>query len=63
MKRFQAIEFEDYQWLPQFLKDYMTDFFHFQMDTFNLYGSAVEQLHILHSKYFNKDTILKENKR
>jgi hypothetical protein len=47
MKRFQAIEFEDYRWFPHFLRDYMTDFYHFQMDTFNLYNPAVEQLHAL----------------
>jgi hypothetical protein len=44
MKRFQAIEFEDYKWFPQFLRDYMTDFFHFQMDTFNLYEPVMEPL-------------------
>ncbi len=40
MKRIQAIEFEDYPWFPGQWRNFMTDFFHFQMKTFNLYRPA-----------------------
>lgn len=40
MKRMQAIEFEDYAWFPGQWRNFMTDFFHFQMKTFNLYRPA-----------------------
>ena len=37
MKRFQAIELEDYAWFPCQWRNFMTDFFHYQMKTFDLY--------------------------
>ncbi len=40
MKRFQAIELEDYPWFPGQWRNFMTDFFHFQMKTFDLYRPA-----------------------
>lgn len=44
MKRIQAIEFEDYPWFPRQWRNFMTDFFHYQMKTFNLYRPAVDLL-------------------
>jgi hypothetical protein len=44
MKRIQAIEFEDYAWFPAQWRNFMTDFFHYQMKTFNLYRPAVDLL-------------------
>lgn len=44
MKRIQAIEFEDYAWFPGQWRNFMTDFFHYQMKTFNLYRPAVDLL-------------------
>ncbi len=40
MKRFQAIELEDYAWFPGQWRNFMTDFFHYQMKTFDLYRPA-----------------------
>lgn len=47
MKRFHAIEFEDFSWFPQQLRDFMTDFFQFQMVKLNLYEPAIDILHNL----------------
>ncbi len=44
MGRFQAIEFEDYEWFPAVLRDSMTDFFNFNMTRMNLYAPAVSLL-------------------
>ena len=40
MTRFQAIELEDYAWFPGQWRNFMTDFFHYQMKTFDLYRPA-----------------------
>lgn len=40
MPRFQAIELEDYAWFPGQWRNFMTDFFHYQMKTFDLYRPA-----------------------
>ncbi len=44
MKRFQAIEFEDYSWFPSVLRNCMTDFYQFQMTNFKLYDPAAERI-------------------
>ena len=44
MKRFQAIELEDYAWFPGQWRNFMTDFFHYQMKTFDLYRPAADLL-------------------
>ncbi len=38
MKRFQAIEFEDYDWFPTTLRNFMTDVYHQNMIQFKLYN-------------------------
>lgn len=40
MRRIQAIELEDYAWFPGQWRNFMTDFFHYQMKTFDLYRPA-----------------------
>lgn len=40
MGRFQAIELEDYPWFPGQWRNFMTDFYHYQMKTFDLYRPA-----------------------
>lgn len=42
MSRIQAIELEDYAWFPRSWRNYMTDFYHFQMKTFDLYRPAAD---------------------
>ncbi|MBV2235328.1 MAG: hypothetical protein KUL75_07260 [Sterolibacterium sp.] len=44
MARMQAIELEDYAWFPQTWRNCMTDFYHFQMNTFDLYRPAADLL-------------------
>lgn len=44
MDRVQAIEFEDFPWFPDTIRDYMTDFFHFQMTRFKLYDPILPKL-------------------
>ena len=44
MNRVHAIEFEDFYWFPQTLRNQMTDFYQSQMELFNLYQPAVELL-------------------
>lgn len=44
MARMQAIELEDYAWFPQAWRNCMTDFYHFQMKTFDLYRPAADLL-------------------
>lgn len=42
MSRIQAIELEDYAWFPRSWRNYMTDFYHFQMKIFDLYRPAAD---------------------
>ncbi|MBP9714108.1 MAG: hypothetical protein KBD60_10525 [Sterolibacterium sp.] len=44
MPRIQAIELEDYAWFPRSWRNFMTDFYHFQMKTFDLYRPAADLL-------------------
>ncbi len=44
MKRAQAIEFEDFEWFPSTLRNFMTDFYHSQMAAFNLYKPSVDKV-------------------
>lgn len=44
MPRIQAIELEDYAWFPGQWRNFMTDFFHYQMKTFDLYRPAADLL-------------------
>lgn len=44
MKRVQAIELEDYPWFPRTWRNFMTDFYHYQMKSFNLYRPAAALL-------------------
>jgi hypothetical protein len=57
MRRFQAIEFEDYSWFPQPIRNYMTDFFQFQMARFNLYSPAASLLAKLLNKAGEKSIV------
>ncbi len=41
MKRIHAFEFEDLQWFPKVLRDFMTDFLQFGANTFDIYKSVV----------------------
>jgi hypothetical protein len=44
MKRKHLFEFEDYQWFPSFLRNYMTDFLQFVSNKFNIYRGIVPLL-------------------
>lgn len=44
MGRIQAIELEDLSWFPPRWRNYMTDFYHYQMKTFDLYRPAADLL-------------------
>jgi hypothetical protein len=44
MARIQAIELEDYAWFPGSWRNFMTDFYHYQMKTFDLYRPAADLL-------------------
>lgn len=44
MNRIQAIELEDLSWFPSRWRNYMTDFYHYQMATFDLYRPAADLL-------------------
>lgn len=44
MKRVHLFEFEDFQWFPTFLRNYMTDFLQFLSNRFDLYKSVVPLL-------------------
>ncbi|MBQ4820294.1 hypothetical protein [Aquimarina sp. MMG016] len=41
MKRIHAFEFEDLQWFPKNIRNYMTDFLQFGANTFDIYKSIV----------------------
>lgn len=44
MKRRHLFEFEDYQWLPRLLRDFMTDYLRFVSSQFNLFGGTLPVL-------------------
>jgi len=44
MKRLHLFEFEDQQWFPSFLRDYMTDFLQFVSNKFGLYKGIMPLL-------------------
>ncbi|MBK6286700.1 MAG: hypothetical protein IPJ33_19880 [Gammaproteobacteria bacterium] len=44
MKRVHAIEFEDVNWFPQGSRNYMTEFYHSQMLSIDLYQPATALL-------------------
>ena len=44
MNRIQAIELEDLSWFPSRWRNYMTDFYHYQMATFDLYRPVADLL-------------------
>ncbi len=41
MKRIHAFEFEDLQWFPKILRDFMTDFLQFGANIFDIYRSVI----------------------
>ncbi len=44
MKRVHLFEFEDFQWFPTFLRNYLTDFLQFLSNRFDLYKDVVPLL-------------------
>jgi hypothetical protein len=57
MRRFHLIEFEDYKWFPESVRDGITDYLRFFITTFNLYKPIVPYINEMLEKT-GSDTII-----
>ena len=57
MKRYHLIEFEDYKWFPESVRDGITDYLRFFITTFNLYKPIVPYIKEMLEKT-SSDTII-----